>query len=995
MRLFWAVCLVCAPSSLVVDGDLETAPLISVAWLRPIEGEVVRPAAYEASLRVSFREPKRSGLVRVYLGFGALIFETTCDQPTGGSCSYRVTLPQLQVGSHQLTAVVYERPFALDPVEYVADVTIHAQPLSWDPARRFMIAPHTGELECVGRSVNCTALAEKLTCQGSQCVSIDPQSNAGKWDVEFNLPLLAGQAERASRALTDYMNLPHVGYLRGLEYVRSLLPGAPPGARAPRRFVALVLGDDVDSTFHLPAVTMAWRHAINYEPVLLLSGRPWKRAIDNFDKRAETPEELALHAIIESRSVADIIPIEPPELLDKGPGWLRALGLAAAHTIGERFGRDVFVLLADPMLLPLSPAHFNQRDWSKHATFYNPFGYSNVGSCPMQRDHKDVDGIPSGVSHGSLFQHELQLPLEYIGAFVHAWHDFVPLQVISASAQSHRQCRCRNCDGMPVIQQFRAKDFNECREACSSFYPCLGWEWKAAEEKCLLYAHPIEVSSETDASTISHFCGTRHRLPRDWFSAMASLLANEYRPWQGNETAEPGIALSLYAMRVLSRLNARWRRFPDNAELVARSTWIDRLDVHQHEPSSRFIDARLPLQAYKVATWQRLRRILFPLVGTRRLGVLDTFSSRFAVMMARPGALQMSRIDYWGASNVAELFDAYEEFRREMCAGRRKPKYLVARFEQCGWGHLSNEIAPLLLFAILSKRAVVFDWSRWRFNPSVFLGAEAAEWDLSQVQHRCPGFRGLERSHLGDFVWHHPDQFPELHSEIAVLSTDKELYTAHWQLMLYDPQYDWLRPLLGMHTFHIMGKLFRHFLNPSPALKAKLLPFAERLRDRFVVSVQLRAQHFSLDLIKPNQQILVEILKCAAAIRPGRNDSAFFVMTDNMELLKLARSMLPGLVISFPEEFGKPQHLETAQTADQAERTFLDWFMFGEFSHIGVIPYSTNFGYSAVARVCPSAQGDKRLCKSTYTPITVAEGDIDICMQRVKQEARFCPFYGN
>ncbi len=83
----------------------------------------------------------------------------------------------------------------------------------------------------------------------------------------------------------------------------------------------------------------SWRHSINYEPVLLLSGRPWKRAraIDNFDKRAEAPEELALHAIIESRSDADIIAIEPPELLDKGPGWLpvRALGLVDVNKAGR------------------------------------------------------------------------------------------------------------------------------------------------------------------------------------------------------------------------------------------------------------------------------------------------------------------------------------------------------------------------------------------------------------------------------------------------------------------------------------------------------------------------------------------------------------------------------------------------------------------------------------------------------------------------------------
>jgi hypothetical protein len=811
---------------------------------------------------------------------------------------------------------------------------------------------------------------------------------------------------------------------------------------------------------------MAWRHAIGYEPVLLLSGRPWKRAIEHFGKRAETPEELALHAVIESRSVSDVIPMDLP---DKGPGWLRALGLAAAHTIGERFGRGVFVLLAEPMLLPLSASHFNQRDWSKQATFYNPFGYTNVGDCPLQRDRKSVDGLPTGVPYGSLFQNELQLPLEYIGAFVHAWHDLVPLQVISASLI--RRCQCQNCEGMPVIQHLQAKDAGECREMCSSFDPCLGWELNAPEEKCVLYAHPIEARSvETDASTSGHYCGARplhkimqclctgcdlgefvpdvvsldycsiecakrptcqaidwdetthqcrvhktrisvaeggtselghvcwHRLSRDWFGAMSTLLENEYRPWQGNETAEPGISLSLYATRVLSRLNARWQQFPQNVELVARSTSTDRLDWYQHiehKPSARFIDARLPPQAYKAATWERLRGVLFQLVGARRLGVLDSFCTHFAAMMNRPGALQMSRVDYWGASHLAELFEQYENFRREMCAGRRKPKYLVARLEQCGWGHLSNEIAPLLLFAIISKRAVVFDWSRWRFNPSVFLGAHAADWDLSQVQHRCPGFSALERHHLGDFVWHHPDQFPQVHSEVAILSTDKELYTAHWQLMLYDPQYVWLRPLLGMHSFHIMGKLFRHFLNPSLALKAKLLPFAEQLRDRFVVSVQLRAQHFSLDFIKPNQQILVEILKCAAAIRPGQNDSAYFVMTDNMELLKLARSMLPGLVLSFSEEFGEPQHLETARTAQEAERTFLDWFMFGEYSHIGVIPYSTNFGYSAVARVCPSARGDQRPCEFTYTPITVADGEIDRCMQRVKHEARFCPFYGN
>ena len=74
---------------------------------------------------------------------------------------------------------------------------------------------------------------------------------------------------------------------------------------------------------------------------------------------------------------------------------------------------DDYVLLADPMLLPLDAQHFvQQRNWHSRAHVYDAFGHNNIGVCANRRG-------------SSRFNERLELSSSYFGADIRAWHELV------------------------------------------------------------------------------------------------------------------------------------------------------------------------------------------------------------------------------------------------------------------------------------------------------------------------------------------------------------------------------------------------------------------------------------------------------------------------------------------------------------------------------------------------------------------------------------------
>ena len=133
----------------------------------------------------------------------------------------------------------------------------------------------------------------------------------------------------------------------------------------------------------------------------------------------------------------------------------------------------------------------------------------------------------------------------------------------------------------------------------------------------------------------------------------------------------------------------------------------------------------------------------------------------------------------------------------------------------------------------------------------------------------------------------------------------------------------------------------------------------------------------------------------AKSLRPEFNRTVYFVITDDVKYHSLAHSVLgeaDTLFLPADDSVPLPVHLEDAKNPTEAERTFMDWFIFGEYAHVGVIPLGTNFGYSALSRACAGKAND--MCERQSTPFTVAGGEQSSCLQRAKQESRFCPWHG-
>ena len=45
-----------------------------------------------------------------------------------------------------------------------------------------------------------------------------------------------------------------------------------------------------------------------------------------------------------------------------------------------------------------------------------------------------------------------------------------------------------------------------------------------------------------------------------------------------------------------------------------------------------------------------------------------------------------------------------------------------------------NDYGPMIYYALMTRRAIVFDWSLWKFDPSPLFSEPVPSWSLEQVQ---------------------------------------------------------------------------------------------------------------------------------------------------------------------------------------------------------------------------------------------------------------------
>jgi hypothetical protein len=323
-------------------------------------------------------------------------------------------------------------------------------------------------------------------------------------------------------------------------------------------------------------------------------------------------------------------------------------------------------------------------------------------------------------------------------------------------------------------------------------------------------------------------------------------------------------------------------------------------------------------------------------------------------------------------ASAQELFDAYEAYHRHIVsqpALLSRAPLVVFRVPGQGWANRLRTFASTYLFAVLSGRVFLVDWSHP--VPLERLIEPAFPWStaLAGLTHvdihkaylyTCKGpYEGgggkannwlmLEQQPLWSVL-------PE-HRIFAVSG-----YSAFTTAFHANPHVKSLMRLFDAEC--PLRDIFPYLVRPAPAVAAAMQPLLARMRSADVVALQMRlgsaTNYFEPGPVKSylTDELMAKYKSDTAydlwfdcAVKAVRADPSLlvFVATDNPAAVAKAKELFGANLLYYEAPIEHTGGIEKVKTDDGQTKALVDWFLLGEASVLYRTYWST-YGYTASLR---------------------------------------------
>lgn len=323
-------------------------------------------------------------------------------------------------------------------------------------------------------------------------------------------------------------------------------------------------------------------------------------------------------------------------------------------------------------------------------------------------------------------------------------------------------------------------------------------------------------------------------------------------------------------------------------------------------------------------------------------------------------------------SSADELFSAYEAYHRAIVSDAARlsaAQLVVFRVPGQGWANRLRTFASTYLWAVLSGRVLLVDWSNpvplerlivevfpWRV---ALAGLSAAELHSARLWV-CKG--PYEGGGGKVDTWKMLEQEPlwsVLAAERIVVVTGYSAFTTAFHANAH------ARPLMRLFDAECpLRNVFPYLVRPAPHVAAAMQPLLERMRGADTLALQMRLgsatnyfepgpvkSYLSDELFAKYKSSTAYDLWYDCAAKAVRADPSLlvFVATDNPAAVERARELFGANLLYYEAPIEHTGGIEKVKTDGGQTKAMVDWFLLGEASVLYRTYWST-YGYTASLR---------------------------------------------
>jgi hypothetical protein len=323
-------------------------------------------------------------------------------------------------------------------------------------------------------------------------------------------------------------------------------------------------------------------------------------------------------------------------------------------------------------------------------------------------------------------------------------------------------------------------------------------------------------------------------------------------------------------------------------------------------------------------------------------------------------------------TSARELFAAYEAYHREIVADPSRlatAPLVVFRVPGQGWANRLRTFASTYLFAVLSGRVFLVDWT----NPVPLstLIETVFPWDVALAQ-----LSPAQLGHAHTYVCKGPYEGGGGKAKAWLLLEQQPLWSALAEHRVF--------VVTGYSAFttafhanpHVrthmrlfdeecpLRTIFPYLVRPAPAVAAAMKPLADRMRANEVMALQLRlgsdTNYFQPGPVKgyvtPQVLAIYESnhaydLWFDCAVQALRLDPKLliFLATDNPAAVRRAKELFGANLLYYEAPIEHSGGIEKVKTESGQTKAMVDWFLLGEATVLYRTYWST-YGYTASLR---------------------------------------------
>lgn len=332
---------------------------------------------------------------------------------------------------------------------------------------------------------------------------------------------------------------------------------------------------------------------------------------------------------------------------------------------------------------------------------------------------------------------------------------------------------------------------------------------------------------------------------------------------------------------------------------------------------------------------------------------------------ARPEYLQRAY------ASADELFGAYEAYHRAIVsdAARLKAAQLVVfRVPGQGWANRLRTFASTYLFAVLSGRVLLVDWSNpvplERLVVEVFpwnvalAGLSAAELHAAHLWV-CKGpYEGSGKVETWKMLEQQP-LWSVLAAHRIVVVTGYSAFTTAFHANAH------AAPLMRLFDAECpLRNVFPYLVRPAAHVAAAMQPLLDRMRSADTLALQMRLgsatnyfepgpvkSYLSDELFAKYKSSTAYDLWYDCAFKAVRADPSLlvFVATDNPAAVERAKQLFGANLLYYEAPIEHTGGIEKVKTDGGQTKAMVDWFLLGEASVLYRTYWST-YGYTASLR---------------------------------------------